>query len=226
MTFSVTARCARTGQLGVAITTSSIAVGSRCPWVKAGVGAVATQNVTMPSIGPDVLDWIASGDDAQTALNSVMEREKFPDYRQVAVVDHQGNTALFSGPNSLGIHADATGDGVIAAGNLLASDRLPQVMVDHFADLAHVTLPERLISTLEAGLTKGGGEAGPVHSAALLVADEQSWPLVDLRVDWSEDCPVAALRALWADYEPQMNDYITRALNPEAAPSYGVPGDE
>lgn len=226
MTFSVTARCARTGQLGVAITTSSIAVGSRCPWVRAGVGAVATQNVTMPSIGNAVLDWVAGGDDAQTALDSVMDREAFPDYRQVAVVDHNGNTALFSGANSLGIHADAVGDGVIAAGNLLASERLPQIMVDYFTDHADLSLPERLISTLEAGLTKGGGEAGPVHSAALLVAHEQSWPLVDLRVDWSDDCPVAALRALWTAYEPQMNDYIARALNPDAAPSYGVPGDE
>lgn len=226
MTFSVTGRCARTGQLGVAITTSSIAVGARCPWVRAGVGAVATQNVTMPSIGDDVLTWIAGGDDAQTALDSVIDREQHPDYRQVAVVDHNGNTALFSGPKSLGIHADAVGNGVIAAGNLLASDKLPQVMVDHFEDNAHISLPERLLSTLEAGLTKGGGEAGPVHSAALLVADQQSWPLVDLRVDWSESCPVAALRALWTDYEPQMNDYITRALNPDAAPSYGVPGDE
>lgn len=226
MTFSVTGRCARTGQLGVAITTSSIAVGSRCPWVRAGVGAVATQNVTMPSIGNDVLDWIAGGDDAETALNSVMDREKFPDYRQVAVVDNKGNTALFSGPKSLGIHADATGDGVIAAGNLLNSDRLPQVMVDHFAATSDLALPERLLGTLEAGLTKGGGEAGPVHSACLLVADSQPWPLVDLRIDWSESCPVAALRALWTAYEPQMNDYISRALNPEAAPSYGVPGDE
>lgn len=226
MTFSITARCARSGQLGVAITTSSIAVGSRCPWVRAGVGAVATQNVTRPSIGNDVLDCLAGGDSAQTALSSVMEREQHPDYRQVAVVDHNGNTALFSGPKSLGIHADAMGDGVIAAGNLLASDKLPQVMVDHFTSNADMSLPERLLSTLEAGLTKGGGEAGPVHSACLLVADEQSWPLVDLRVDWSETCPVAALRNLWTDYEPQMADYISRAINPEAAPSYGVPGDE
>jgi len=226
MTFSVTGRCARTGQLGVAITTSSIAVGSRCPWVRAGVGAVATQNVTMPSIGNDVLTWIAGGDDAKTALASVIEREPFPDYRQVAVVDNNGNTALFSGPKSLGTHADAVGDGVIAAGNMLASDRLPQVMVDHFEANARMSLPERLLSTLEAGLTKGGGEAGPVHSAALLVADDQSWPLVDLRVDWSDSCPVAALRLLWTEYEPQMADYISRALNPSAAPSYGVPGDE
>ena len=226
MTFSITGRCGRTGQTGVAITTSSIAVGSRCAWVRAGVGAVATQNVTMPSIGNDVLDRIAAGDDAKAALNAVMAGEKFPAYRQVAVVDHRGNTALFSGDNTLGRHAEAIGDNCIAAGNLLADEKLPGVVVARFEATADLPLPERLLGALEAGLHEGGGEAGPVHSAALLVADQTAWPLVDLRVDWSEDCPVGALRALWAAYEPQMNDYISRALNPSEAPSYGVPGDE
>lgn len=226
MTFSITGHCVRTGQVGVAITTSSIAVGSRCPWVRAGAGAVATQNVTMPSIGPDVLRRIAAGADARTALDAVMAREKFPDYRQVAVVDHAGRTALFSGGKTLGRHAEALGKGCIAAGNLLADEKLPGVMIARFEATADLDLPERLLGALEAGLTEGGGEAGPVHSAALLVAGQTAWPLVDLRVDWSEDCPVAALRALWAAYAPQMDDYVARALNPAQAPSYGVPGDE
>lgn len=225
MTFSITGRCGRTGQTGVAITTSSIAVGSRCPWVRAGVGAVATQNVTMPSIGNDVLDAIAGGADAQTALDRVMASEKHPDFRQVAVVDHQGNTALFCGANTLGTHAEVVGDGVIAAGNLLSDAKLPQVMVDRFAQSADLDLPARLLGALEAGLHEGGGEEGPVRSACLLVADSTAWPLVDLRVDWSEGCPIADLRGLWEAYAPQMQDYVDRALNPEAAPSYGVPGD-
>jgi uncharacterized Ntn-hydrolase superfamily protein len=226
MTFSVTGRCARSGQLGVAITTSSIAVGARCPWVRAGVGAVATQNVTMPSIGPQVLDRIEAGADAQTALDAVIAAEDFPAYRQVAVVDHRGRTAIFSGQNALGIHAEALGDGVIAAGNLLASPKVPQVIVDRFEKTETLALPDRLLAALEAGLTDGGGEAGPVHSAALLVADRTAWPLVDLRIDWTDDCPIAALRSLWSAYEPQMNDYIARALDPSSAPSYGVPGDD
>ncbi|MCZ4353820.1 DUF1028 domain-containing protein [Roseovarius aestuarii] len=225
MTFSITGRCARTGQMGVAITTSSIAVGSRCPWVRAGVGAVATQNVTMPSIGNDVLDAIAGGAEAQAALGKVMSGEKHPDFRQVAVIDHQGRTALFSGTKTLGTNATAIGDGVIAAGNLLSSARLPQVMVDTFSETSDLALPARLLGALEAGLNKGGGEEGPVRSACLLVADQTPWPLVDLRVDWSEGCPIADLRALWTAYQPQMADYVARALNPEAAPSYGVPGD-
>ena len=85
-------------------------------------------------------------------------------------------------------------------------------------------LAERLLMGLEGGL-KAGGEEGPVHSAALIVADRMPFYLVDLRVDWEDDCPIAKLRALWNAYRPQMNDYLNRAINPSAAPSYGVAGD-
>ena len=78
MTFSITGRCERTGMFGVAITTSSIAVGSRCPWVRAGVGAVATQHVTMPSLGDDVLDQMAAGIPAQDALDKSINDEPHP----------------------------------------------------------------------------------------------------------------------------------------------------
>ena len=83
-----------------------------------------------------------------------------------------------------------------------------------------------MLTALEAGLNDAGGEEGDVRSAALLVAHEQEWPLVDLRVDWDDGCPIAKLRSLWTAYETEMQDYVTRALNPAAAPSYGVPGDE
>ncbi len=226
MTFSITGRCARTGQLGVAITTSSIAVGSRCPWVRAGVGAVATQNVTLPSIGNDVLDIIAKGHTAQSALDTVMASERHPEYRQVAVVDHAGRTALFSGANTLGTHATSIGTDCIAAGNLLKSAALPEIMTDTFAANAGLHLADRLLTALRAGQIDGGGEEGPVHSACLLVADIHPWPLVDLRVDWHEADPIAELGHLWAAFEPQMPDYVSRAVDPAAAPSYGVPGDE
>ena len=71
-----------------------------------------------------------------------------------------------------------------------------------------------------------GGEAGPVHSAALSVVGELIWPIVDLRVDWADEDPIGRLDQLWQAYRPQMQDYLTRALNPTAAPSYGVPGNE
>jgi uncharacterized Ntn-hydrolase superfamily protein len=85
-------------------------------------------------------------------------------------------------------------------------------------------LGERLMQALEAGL-KAGGEAGPVRSAGLQVADRLTWPLVDIRIDWADD-PIGMLRAAWDVYAPQMQAYVQRATDPTQAPSYGVPGDE
>jgi uncharacterized Ntn-hydrolase superfamily protein len=224
MTFSIVGRCERTGMVGVAITTSSICVGARCPWARARVGAVATQNVTLPSIGPMVLDRIERGADAQAALDAVMAGPVDADYRQVTAIDHRGRGAHFTGARTLGTNAVATGAGCIGAGNLLKTKAVPVAMVEAFQAERELHLGARLLGALEAGLA-AGGEEGPVHSAALLVADEQPWPLVDLRVDWDERDPVAVLRDLWTDYQPQMRDYVTRALDPASAPAYGVPGD-
>ena len=224
MTFSVVARCARTGMVGVAVTTSSIAVGARCPHVRARTGAVATQNITDPALGPLVLDHLAAGYDAAAAQKRALEQRPHAAFRQLAVVDRQGRTAHFTGERILGRHAVATAEGVVAAGNLLASEAVPQAMAEAFAASAEDHLAERLLQALEAGLA-AGGEAGPIHSAALLVADAQPFALVDLRIDWSDDAPLAALRRLWSDYRPQMDAYLIRAIDPEQAPSYGVAGD-
>ncbi|MEE8505403.1 MAG: DUF1028 domain-containing protein [Kiloniellales bacterium] len=224
MTFSIVGRCERTGMLGIAVTTSSIAVAARCPWARAGAGAVSTQNVTDPRLGPAVLDLMAKGTPAPEALERVMAGHGHAAHRQLAVVDAQGRTAHYSGAKTLGTHAVADGRGCVAAGNLLADPGVPGAMAENFAAGAKLHLAERLLGALEAGLA-AGGEMGPVQSAGLLVVHEQAWPLVDLRVDWDDDAPVAGLRALWRDYEPQMDDYVTRALDPDSAPSYGVPGD-
>ena len=118
-----------------------------------------------------------------------------------------------------------TGTGCVAAGNLLSSRDVPTAMVASFAAGADLHLADRLLTALQAGID-AGGEEGPTHSAALLVAHRHSWPLVDLRVDWTEECPGLVLRRLWDAYEPQMQAYNLRALDPSAAPSYGVAGDE
>ena len=77
---------------------------------------------------------------------------------------------------------------------------------------------------MRAGVA-AGGEAGAIHSAGLKLVEKVSWPVADLRVDWTEGCPIEELGRLWAMYRPQMDAYVTRALNPGDAPSYGVPGD-
>lgn len=224
MTFSIAGRCQRSGMLGVAVTTSSICVSSRCPWARAGVGAVATQNITDPSLGPKILDLLAAGRSASRALAEIVDQQAKIEYRQLTVIDTNGAVAHHSGSHTLGTHAIAQGEDCVSAGNLLANERIPQAIVDTFVQDPQLHLAERLLLALEAGLA-AGGEQGPVKSAGLLVVHKYDWPLVDLRIDWSDESPIAALRRLWQAYQPQMEDYVTRALNPQSAPSFGVAGD-
>jgi len=225
MTFSIIGRCRDTGQLGIAISSSSIAVGARCPWVRSRVGAVATQNITLPSLGQQVLDLLQSQQlEPAAALQRALGTDKWSQYRQVTVIDEQGRTAFFSGEKSLGTHDAVAGEQCIAAGNMLATTEVIQAMVRSFEKAAG-SLADRLMGAMHAAVA-AGGEAGAVHSAALELVGDVAWPIVDLRVDWADEDPIGQLDALWQAYRPQMQDYLTRAMNPSGAPSYGVPGDE
>lgn len=224
MTLSIAARCARTGQFGIAITSSSPAVAARCAWVRSGVGAACTQNITDPRLGTRLLDLMADGVSAQAAMATVVESEPLVSFRQLSAIDANGETAVWSGDGTLGLYATATGPDCVAAANLLANDGVPLAMVGAFAERPEADLGDRLLAGLVAGIA-AGGEAGPVHSAGLLIAWDVPWPVTDLRVDWS-DGPVRDLTALWRLWRPQAADYRQRALDPGAAPSYGVPGDE
>lgn len=224
MTFSLVARCERTGMFGVAISSSSPAVAARCSYARAGVGAVASQNVTDPALGPLALDLMEGCLSAADAIEALRRQGRFMEYRQVLAVDRAGGTAIHSGPNALGIWSEAQAENVASGGNLLADAGVPQAIVDSFLS-ARGHLGDRLIAALRAGLA-AGGEAGPVHSAGVKIVDRQSWPIVDLRCDWTEDCPIEAVATAWGVYRPQIDAYVQRALDPRAAPSYGVPGDE
>lgn len=224
MTFSLVARCAETGMFGVAISSSSPAVAARCAFARAGTGAVASQNITDPTLGPLALDLMQAGATAAQAIARIKADSAFIDYRQVLVIDAAGGTAIHSGPNALGIWAEAQGRDVASGGNLLANSGVPQAIVAGFeSSTGH--LGDRLIAAMRAGVA-AGGEAGPVHSAGLRLVDKVSWPVADLRCDWTDDCPIEALASLWDIYKPQLAAYVQRALDPRAAPSYGVPGDE
>ena len=224
MTFSVSGYCKKTGMVGVAITTSSICVASRCPWVRAGVGAAATQNITDPSLGNLMLDYLEKGSSVKQAIQKVVEEHKFISYRQLALVDSKGNCASYTGSKTLGTNAVSEGDCCVAAGNLLSSTEVVQAMTNNFSNNSNLHLAERLLLALQAGVD-AGGEEGPVHSAGLKVAHQHSWPLVDIRIDWAEDSPITELMKLWRAYEPQMMDYNSRAIDPSQSPSYGVLGD-
>ena len=224
MTFSIVARCADTGMFGMAVSSSSPAVAARCAYARAGVGAVASQNVTDPTLGPRTLDLMEMGASAAEAIAIVVRTAPHADYRQVLAIDTQGQTAIHSGPNSLGIWTDAHGTDCACGGNLLANDGVPSAMARNF-ETTTGHLGDRLISAMQAAL-KAGGEAGPVHSAGMLLVRDVPWPVADLRCDWTETCPIAEIAKTWEVYKPQLEAYVTRALNPTQAPSYGVPGDE
>ncbi|RQM44169.1 DUF1028 domain-containing protein [Paraburkholderia bannensis] len=222
MTFSIIARCPHTGQFGAAVASSSPAVAARCIRARAGVGAAASQNITDPALGPQALDLMAAGQDPTEAL-ATLRAQPFIEYRQLMAINAQRAPAVFTGANALGTLASATGEHAACAGNMLASRGVPAAMLAAF-ERADGPLAERLMQALLAGET-AGGEEGPVHSAGLLVVGELDWPIVDLRMDWVEHGPIKALYAAWQVYAPQVADYITRARDPRAAPSFGVPGD-
>ncbi|MDT7568068.1 MAG: hypothetical protein QOG76_6692 [Pseudonocardiales bacterium] len=234
MTFAVLATDGG-GRFGMAVSSSSPAVGARCIHLRSGVGGAASQNITDPRLGTRLLDAVADLGDASAALEKVRADTPDVEYRQLMVIDVAGGTACFSGAHTLGLYASAVGpaavaagagaagEGVVAAGNLLASEGVPAAMVAAFTG-ATGELEQRLVAALAAGLA-AGGEAGPVRSAGLAVVADVAWRVTDLRVDWHDD-PVGELARLVALWLPQRDDYVSRALAPSSAPSYDVPGDE
>jgi uncharacterized Ntn-hydrolase superfamily protein len=218
MTFALAARCPRTGMLGAAVTTSSLAVGSRCVFARAGIGAVLTQHRTDPRLGPLGLDMLAAGKTAAETIAALVASTPHHGWRQLAVVDRQGRAEHYSGHLIASIHAGVTGDGVVAVGNLLKNTEVAAAMLRDFAQRPERPLAERLVGALTAGLA-AGGENEPVRSAALLVVHEQSFPYVDLRVD-DDAAPIERLAALWRAYAPEADDFVQRAIAPGEAPGF------
>lgn len=225
MTFSLSVVCPETGLIGMGISSSSPAVAARCCFMRRKSGVVATQNVTDPRLGPQCLDLMENGAGANRAIANIVGATPHIEYRQLVAVSMNGESAAYSGPKSLGVFGDFCQPYAAAAGNLLADTCIPELLVRTFAEVEGRHLGDRILSALRAALD-AGGEAGPVHSAGLKIMGTVSWPIADLRIDWDDDDPISALSGLWERYYPQMDDYVSRALNPDTAPSYGVPGDE
>jgi uncharacterized Ntn-hydrolase superfamily protein len=223
VTFSIVARVPDAHMLGMAIASSSPAVAARCAHARAGVGVVATQNITDPSLGPRILDTLAHGAGAKAAVDAALATTRFGAYRQLLVLGRDGPPVVHSGANALGIAASAIAADAAAAGNLLARADVPAAMIAAF-DAAVGHLGARLLRALRAAVEQGG-ETGPIHSAGVLIVRDVSWPIVDLRVDWSQADPVAALGLIWELYAPQIDDYVRRAIDPVHAPAFAVSGN-
>ena len=223
MTFSIAGFCRESGQFGTAISSSSICVASRCPFIAPGKGAVLTQNVTNPELGQLGVRLLEEGLDAERVMARLLEHEQYPEWRQLQVLDGEGRSAVHSGKETLGTHATRQGRDCVAGGNLLADESVVDALVAAF-ESHDGELAERLLAAMDAALA-AGGEMGPVYSAGLKVTDRASWPVVDLRVDW-HIAPLTELRMIWEQYRPQRDTYVLRADRPDQSPSYGVPGDD
>lgn len=214
MTFSITARCPRSGAFGTAITSSSIAVASRCAW-PGPMGAVTSQNLTNPALGTAGQTMLRQGLGAGGVLKTILAGDPSPAWRQVAVIDRYGVVAAHCGENAFPKSNVSTGPGVIAMGNLLAFRSVTEAMLNAFLDLPAEPFAERLVRALEAGLA-AGGEIAPVKAAGLKICSYHDWPVVDLRVDWADN-PIRALRDVWDTYRPQEPDFVEWARDPDAA---------
>jgi uncharacterized Ntn-hydrolase superfamily protein len=215
MTFSIAGRCARTGMLGCAVTTSSMAVGSRCTFAQAGVGAVLTQHRTDPRLGPIVLEQLARGTAPDAALRALEASQPNLGWRQLAAIATDGRAAFFNGAKISSIAKGRVGRDCVAVGNILRTTQVVDAMVESFEANEEEVLPERLLRALEAG-HQAGGELKQIKSAGLLVAHRERFAYVDLRVDLSPQ-PLTELRFLWELYRPEADAYVVRATEPDKA---------
>jgi uncharacterized Ntn-hydrolase superfamily protein len=215
MTYSIAGRCARTGMLGAVVTTSSMAVGGRCAYAQANVGAVLTQHRTDPRLGPKMLERLREGAAPAAILKNFEKTETGIGWRQLAIIDAKGQAAFFNGSNIYSVFKGLVGRDCVAVGNILRNTDVVDAMVQSFETNEAEPLAERLMRAIEAG-DAAGGELKQIKSAGLVVAHRESFPFVDLRVDL-DPRPLAQLRFLWELYQPTADDYVVRAVNPDGA---------
>lgn len=206
MTFSVVARCSRTGMLGVAISTAIPAVGALCPFVAPRAGAVSTQAWVNPYLGIDGLRLLGHGHTAHETLEQVLSRDPGAELRQLGVVDVRGNAACHTGRDCTGWAGHRTGEGYAVQGNMLTGSDTVAAMEESFHASGGEDLSERLVRTLEAGQAAGGDRRGR-QSAALKVHAAEEYAYLDLRVDDHPD-PVAELRRLHTVAQRQVIPFV------------------
>ena len=191
MTYSIVARDAQTGELGVAVQTHQPSVGALCPFAEAGIGAVATQSIVEPKYGPRGLEAMHGGEAPAEALERLLAEDEGRELRQVAFVDAQGRVSAHTGTRCIAHAAHVAGEGFSCQANMMRDPGVPEAMASAFAsaegDLAH-----RMLTALEAAEAAGGDIRG-MQSAALIVVSDGT--RLDRRVD-DHPRPLEELRRL------------------------------
>ncbi|WP_456276625.1 DUF1028 domain-containing protein [Bacillus sp. AK128] len=185
-TFSITARCKKTGMLGVAVSTARPAVGSLAPYVKAGVGAISTQALVNPFYGIDGLKYLSQGIDVDQVIVQLLQDDQERERRQVAIVDHTGGANAFTGSETVPWQGHLIGSQFVVAGNMLTGPETLEAMFKRFEELDNESFPDRMLATLKSGQEAGGDKRGK-QSSALYIVDDQEYPFIDLRVDEHHD---------------------------------------
>jgi uncharacterized Ntn-hydrolase superfamily protein len=206
LTFSIVARCALTGELGVAVSTAVPAVGSLCPYLRAGVGAVSTQSWVNPYLATHALDRLEQGDSAEEALAAVLQPDSASALRQIGIVDREGRSAVWTGADCTGWAGHLHGVGYTIQGNMLTGGETVEAMGRAFEASAGAPLDERLMAALEAGQAGGGDRRGR-QSAALHIVRKEAYAALDLRVDEHAE-PVAELRRVLEVARRQLVPFI------------------
>jgi uncharacterized Ntn-hydrolase superfamily protein len=206
MTFSIAARCPRTGMLGVATSSKALAAGGMVPHCRAGVGAIASQSFVNPYLGIDGLELLAQGLPAERAIERLIEDDPGRALRQIAVVDKDGRAAAYTGEKCIPWAGQVSGAGYVCLGNILEREEVVQSMARAFETTLIEELPERLVQALEAGQEAGGDRRGR-QSAGIIVVGEEIYPSCDLRVDDHAD-PVPELRRVFEVYKREQIPFL------------------
>jgi len=212
-TFSIVGRCDRTGEIGVAVASGTIAVGARSAQARSGAGAVVIQNAASPALVRETLDLLQSDLGPAASLSLLTDDRVDIEFRQILMIDRRGDGGHFTGRQVARQSAVCEVRNAVAGGCGLGSAMLPSAIIMAFDERADRPLAARLIAGLAAGCKQLTADEA-VHSAFLSVAGRQKWPHIDLRVDWHQSSPVSILRGLWDGYRPDIERHIGLALHP------------
>ena len=222
MTYTVMGKCAKTNQLGVAIATNSLGVGGYCLYFDPKVGAVSTQAYANPRLGPLALDLLRDGHDPESANRELASHDSHFVYRQVGIVATDGSVHVHTGSKARHWAGHFLGDNALTMGNVLDSEKVATAMLETFGENNDLELAERLMRSLEAGRNAGGQGDLVDRSAALVVYDKESYPLLNLRVDFSQQA-ISDLRGVYMAYRPYIPLYYGLRVNdPPNSPPQGV----
>jgi uncharacterized Ntn-hydrolase superfamily protein len=220
VTYSIIARCPKTGRLGLGITTFSIAAGGRCEGILAGVGICKTQAYVNRGNDPLAIELLAQGFTPAHVMSQLAANDPDHAYRQIAIMDREGNGVGHTGSGTRPWSGHKVGPGCVAFGNVLAGPQVVEAIVAGFLADPDAPLEFRLLAALEGGRNAGGQVGAEGHlterSAAIRVVADPDYPDIDVRVDLHDDA-VVELRRVLEEFKRYEVFYRERGRNPREA---------